>query len=46
MTVNAFINEPFVKRTITEFEFKDVTLSKKKLLLLVGARQDYLPRCN
>ena len=36
MTVNAFINEPFVKRTITEFEFKNVTLSKNKIVIIGG----------
>ena len=36
MTVNAFINEPFIQRAITEFEFKDVTLSKNKIVIIGG----------
>lgn len=36
LTVNAFINEPFLHRTIPEFFFKDVSLSKKKVVI-VGA---------
>ncbi len=34
LTVNAFINEPFVQRIITEFNFKDVALSKKKVVII------------
>ena len=31
MTVTAFINEPFLQRSIPEFKFKDVNLSQKKV---------------
>ena len=34
LTVNAFINEPFLQRTIPEFSFKDVTLSQKKVVII------------
>ncbi len=36
VTVNAFINEPFIRIAIPKFEFKDVTLSKHKIVI-VGA---------
>ena len=36
MTVNAFIKEPFVQRTIPEFKFKDVSLSQKKIVIIGG----------
>ena len=36
VTVNAFINEPFIQIAIPKFEFKDVTLSKHKIVI-VGA---------
>ena len=36
LTVHAFINEPFVQRTIPQFEFKDVTLSKHKIVIIGG----------
>ncbi len=34
LTVNAFINEPFQKKIFPEFNFKDVTLSKKKVVII------------
>lgn len=34
MTVNAFISEPFIQRAMPEFEFKDVTLSKNKIVII------------
>lgn len=34
LTVNAFINEPFVQRTTPEFVFKDVTLSPGKVVII------------
>lgn len=36
MTVNAFISEPFIQRAMPEFEFKDVTLSKNKIVIIGG----------
>ncbi|MEP6927335.1 MAG: FAD-dependent protein [Ginsengibacter sp.] len=36
LTVNAFINEPFLQRTITQFNFKDVTFSQKKVVIIGG----------
>ena len=36
LTVNAFINEPFLQRTIPEFSFKEVTLSQKKVVIIGG----------
>ena len=36
LTVNAFINEPFRERTVSEFHFKDVSKSEKKVVI-VGA---------
>jgi uncharacterized protein len=34
LTVNAFINEPFLQRTTPEFSFKDVTLSQRKVVII------------
>ena len=34
LTVNAFINEPFLQRAIPEFSFKDVTSSQKKVVII------------
>ena len=36
MTVNAFINEPFLQRAIPEFKFKYVSLSQKKIVIIGG----------
>ncbi len=36
MTVNAFINEPFIQRKAEDFHFKDVSHSQKKIVI-VGA---------
>ncbi len=36
MTVNAFIKEPFLQRTIPEFNFKDVSSSTKKIVIIGG----------
>ena len=36
MTVTAFINEPFLQRSIPEFKFKDVNLSQKKVVIIGG----------
>ena len=36
ITLNAFINEPFVQRSVPEFKFKDVTLSSKKIVIIGG----------
>ncbi|MEP6949616.1 MAG: FAD-dependent protein [Ginsengibacter sp.] len=34
LTVNAFINEPFLQRATPGFSFKDVTLSQKKVVII------------
>ena len=34
MTVNAFINEPFIQRKAEEFLFKNVTHSRKKVVII------------
>jgi uncharacterized FAD-dependent dehydrogenase len=34
LTVNAFINEPFLQRTIPGINFKDVTSSQKKVVII------------
>ena len=34
LTVNAFINEPFLQRTIPEFNFKDVSDAAKKIVII------------
>ncbi len=34
LTVNAFINEPFKERTLKKFDFKDVTNSKKRIVII------------
>ncbi|MEO6546464.1 MAG: FAD-dependent protein [Ferruginibacter sp.] len=34
VTVNAFINEPFVERTLRQFSFKDVSKSLKSVLII------------
>ncbi|HEY5406062.1 MAG TPA: FAD-dependent monooxygenase [Ginsengibacter sp.] len=34
LTVHAFINEPFVRRSVPKFDFKDVTLSKNKIAII------------
>ena len=36
LTVNAFINEPFYKRILQEFNFKDVSNSPKKSIIIGG----------
>jgi len=36
MTLNAFINEPFVQRSIPEFKFRDVNPSQKKVVIIGG----------
>jgi uncharacterized FAD-dependent dehydrogenase len=34
LTVNAFINEPFLQRTIPGFNFKDVSSAQKKIVII------------
>src|SRR5258708_27002220 len=34
LTVNAFINEPFVNRPLQNFNFKNVTYSKNKIIII------------
>lgn len=34
--VNAFIREPFIKRSLTLFDFKDVALAQKKVVIIGG----------
>jgi uncharacterized protein len=36
VTVNAFIKEPFLQRTIPEFTFKDASSSQKKIVIIGG----------
>ncbi len=36
LTVNAFINEPFKQRHLRQFNFKDVTVAKKKVVIIGG----------
>ncbi|HSN10391.1 MAG TPA: FAD-dependent oxidoreductase [Hanamia sp.] len=36
LTVNAFINEPFQQRTLQQFDFKEVTHSPKKVVIIGG----------
>src|SRR5665647_2137334 len=36
LTVNAFINEPFQQRTVQQFDFKEVTHSLKKVVIIGG----------
>src|SRR5664279_6383906 len=36
MTVNAFVDEPFLKRSIPEFKFEDVSSSQKKVVIIGG----------
>jgi hypothetical protein len=36
LTVNAFINEPFHKRNLQQFNFKDVNNSSKKVVIIGG----------
>ena len=36
LTVNAFINEPFIERSTPEFNFKDVSQSRKKVIIIGG----------
>ncbi len=36
LTVNAFINEPFQKRALQQFDFKDVNKSAKKVVIIGG----------
>jgi uncharacterized FAD-dependent dehydrogenase len=36
LTVNAFINEPFIERAAPKFAFRDISLSKKKVVIIGG----------
>ncbi|MEO6681513.1 MAG: FAD-dependent protein, partial [Ginsengibacter sp.] len=36
LTVNAFINEPFQKKEVTSFHFRDVSNAQKKVLIIGG----------
>jgi uncharacterized protein len=36
LTVNAFMNEPFHARTVSDFRFKDVSKAQKKVIIIGG----------